>query len=105
MKITKTILDPQYEVHSIHYSDEHDEPQHFTKDGQRIPYIEVEEDYRPAYDFEQGNIKHWYFRYKSEGYRDVHTKFTEFRSRNQFTYSLRALLAVYLDKYIGRFMS
>lgn len=102
-KVTETILDPQYEVHSVHFSDEHDTPQYFTKEGKRIPYVDREIDYRPTYDFEQTGIEHWYFNYKSEGYRNVQTKFTEFRSRNQFTYALRALFAVYFDRYIGRF--
>jgi len=102
-KVTKAILDPTKEIGRVSISMDNEEPLYFDRAGFRIPLVEVEVDYKPEYDFEQTNIEHWYFKYKSQGFRDVHTQFTEFRSRNQFTYTLRALFAVYFDKYIGRF--
>jgi len=103
-KVTKTILDPTKEIGRVSISMDNEEPLYFDKAGFRIPLVEVEVDYKPEYDFEQSDIKHWYFRYKSEAYRDVTTKIATFRSRNKFTYILTAMVIVTFDKYIGRFL-
>lgn len=80
-KITVDKLDPTKKVARVHISSEHPDPLYFDKDNKRIAHVEIEEDYKPEYDFETENIKHWFYRQESTLYRDVNTLVGKFRSR------------------------
>ena len=80
-KITVYKLDPTKKVARVHMSSEQSEPTYFDDKGNRIAWVEEEVDYKPSYDFETKNIKHWFYRQESTLYRDVHTLVGKFRSR------------------------
>lgn len=103
-KVTVTELDPTKEVFRIHVSSEHDNPQYFDKEGNRIALVEREIDYKPEYDFETRKIKHWWYKNESELFRDVHHKVRVFRSRTTIGKYLKAIFWVQLDKRILRFL-
>lgn len=105
-KVTVTKLDPSYTVARMSISSEQDsKPLYYDAENRQIPYIEVEEEYIPEYDYETRSIKHWWFRNESTMYRDIHTKVATFRSRNSFTKILISIVIVQFDKRIGRFFS
>lgn len=104
MKVTETILDPNYEVGSVHFSDEHEGAQYFTNEGKRIPYIEREVVYKPDYDAEAQDIEHWFYKREVTVYRDVTTQIAKFRVRNIFDHLLKSAIVRAYDKYLGRFL-
>lgn len=102
--VTQTILDPSKQVHHTTMSSEHDQPQHFDKDGNRIAYVDIEVPYKPEYDFETRDTKHWWYKNESTLYFDVYTKVATFRSRTtlgKYWAMTRRWLA---HKYIWRFL-
>lgn len=104
-KVTVTTLDPSKEVGYTSFSNEHNVPQYFDKDGKRIAWIEKEVDYKPEYDSETSEIKHWYYKNETEVFRDVHEKIVTFRSRSFIGRVVKQLTVVFADKYLLRFFT
>ena len=98
-------LDPTKKVVRVSFSSDNDmQPQYFDEDGRRIAIVEDIVDYKPKYDFETKNIKHWWYKNESELFRDVHHKVKTFKSRTVVGKYLKAIVWVQLDKRLLRFL-
>lgn len=101
-KITKTVLDPSKKVGRVSFSSEHESPLYYDKEGKRIPFVEVEEDYQPSYDGEMTGLKGLWNRHEVEIFRDCFTQIATLRSRWKLTLGFKYIGVKLLDKYILR---
>ena len=92
-----TKLDPSYKVARISVSDEHEQPLYFDDKGRQIPYIEVEEPYRPTYDIEVAKTR---FGYSIDLYRDIHKSVISTWAPLKFIAYIIMLPFFYWDKYV-----
>lgn len=93
----------QKPVARVSFSSEHEGALYYDEDGNRIAVgLEEPAPYKPQYDFETSNVKHWWFKNESELFFDIHTPIAKFRSRTAFGKYWKAFRKTLMHKYLWR---
>lgn len=93
------------QVARVSYSSEHDGPLYYDKDGHRIAVgLDEPAPYKPEYDFETRDIKHWWYKEESELFFDVHTLIAKFRSRTTIGKYWKVTRKFLAHKYFWRLL-